>query len=320
MVASMKIYDSVSTLAALPFDRLIAAIADLFRRGAEVPPRHIHTITAADGSQTTVLIMPAWRADEFMGIKTANIAPGNSQLGLPGVFSTYLLYDSKTGRPLAQIDGDEITSRRTAAASALAASFLARPQSRRMLLVGAGRVASLLPEAYRAVLPIEEVAVWNTNQERAQALVNRLNAQGFHASVVRDLADAARRADVVGCATLATAPIVQGQWLAPGSHLDLIGSFTPAMREADDACFNGASLYVDTREALQKSGELLEPMKRGIVSAESVRGTLEDLCRPDGPRRQSNDERTIFKSVGTALEDLAAAMLVYEGNNASDHG
>jgi ornithine cyclodeaminase/alanine dehydrogenase-like protein (mu-crystallin family) len=314
MFASMKTFDSVSTRAALSFDRLVPAIAELFIAGCEVPLRHTHTIPSASGSQITVLIMPAWRADGFMGIKTVSIAPGNSQLGLPGLFSTYQLYDSKTGQPLAQIDGDEITSRRTAAASALAASFLARPESRRMLLVGAGRVASLVPEAYRAVLPIEEVAVWNTNQGRAQSLVDRLNSQGFHASVTHDLAHAAARADIVSCATLATTPIVLGEWLSPGSHLDLIGSFTPAMREADDACFNGASLYVDTREALQKSGELLEPMKRGIINAESVRGTLADLCRSDGPRRQSSEERTVFKSVGNALEDLAAAILVYEQN------
>jgi ornithine cyclodeaminase len=116
----------------------------------------------------------------------------------------------------------------------------------------------------------------------------------------------------VSCATLATAPLIEGRWLRPGSHLDLIGSFTPAMREADDACFAGAALYVDTEEALQKSGDLLGPMSRGVFAPGDLRGTLAGLARGEVSGRRSAQERTVFKSVGTALEDLAAAILVYE--------
>lgn len=309
-IRSMKIYDTDSTRNALPFDKLIAALRQMFIVGCEVPLRHTHTLSGADGTQGTILIMPAWRTDSYLGIKTVNIFPGNSARGLPGLFSTYVLYDASTGAPLAQIDGNEITSRRTAAASALAASRLARPDSHRLLVVGSGRVGSLLPEAYRQVLPIEEVWVWDRKAANAQALVDRLRSQGIVATVAPDLAAAAAQADIVSCATLATEPLIHGDWLSAGSHLDLIGSFTPQMREADDTCFSGSRIFVDTEEALQKSGELLGPMARAVFSVADVVGTLADLCRGVVPGRASATERTVFKSVGTALEDLAAAALV----------
>ncbi len=310
----MKFFNTTETRAALPFDRLIEALKRMFVEGCEVPLRHTHTLTADDGSQGTVLIMPAWRADRYLGIKTINIFPGNAARGLPGLFATYVLYDARTGEPLAQIDGNEITARRTVAASALAASMLARRNSKRLLVVGAGRVAALVPEAFRQVLPIEAVQVWARQASQAKALVDELRDGGFEASVASDLAAAVARADVVSCATLATAPVVQGAWLSPGSHLDLIGSFTPKMREADDACFAGARLFVDTSEALQKSGDLLGPMSRGVFSAQDVCGNLAELCAGAVPGRSADDQRTVFKSVGTALEDLAAAALVFEAS------
>ena len=310
----MKFFNTTETRAALPFDRLIEALKRMFVEGCEVPLRHTHTLTADDGSQGTVLIMPAWRADRYLGIKTINIFPGNAARGLPGLFATYVLYDARTGEPLAQIDGNEITARRTVAASALAASMLARRNSKRLLVVGAGRVAALVPEAFRQVLPIEEVQVWARQPAQAEVLVNELRAGGFAASVAADLAEATARADVVSCATLATVPVIEGAWLSPGSHLDLIGSFTPKMREADDACFAGTRLFVDTSEALQKSGDLLGPMSRGVFSVQDVCGNLAELCAGAVPGRSADDQRTVFKSVGTALEDLAAAALVFEAS------
>ena len=298
----MKTFDAETTRSALPFPALIAALEQMFLRGCEVPPRHSHAV----GGELTTLIMPAWQAGRYLGIKTVHIAPGNAALGLPGLFATYLLYDARTGVPLASIDGNEITARRTAAASALAASRLARPDASSLLVVGSGRVASLLPEAYRAVLPIKNLRVWSRQPAAAEALARR---QGGLA--VSDLASAVAAADIVSCATLATEPLIRGEWLAPGNHLDLIGGFTPAMREADEACFAGASLWVDTEEALRKSGDLLRPLASGVICASDVRGDLAALCR-QRPVRRDAAERTVFKSVGSALEDLAAAILVYE--------
>jgi ornithine cyclodeaminase len=173
-------------------------------------------------------------------------------------------------------------------------------------------VARLLPAAYRAVRTIEQVRVWARRADAAAALAEAWRANGVDAAPAPDLAAAAAQADIVSCATLATAPLLQGRWLAPGSHLDLIGSFTPAMREADDDCFAGAALYVDTEEALAKSGDLLGPLARGVIAERDLRGTLAGLCRGLDSGRRSPEERTVFKSVGSALEDLAAAILAVE--------
>lgn len=302
----MRVIGPRAAAAALPFDRLIEALRALFARGCEVPQRHVHQ--PADGM--TSLIMPAWVPGGPYAVKIVNIASGNSARGLPGLHSAVLLHDGATGRPLALIDGDTVTARRTAAASALAASYLARPAARHLLVVGAGRVAGLLPAAYGAVRPIDRVSVWARRPEAATALAARWRRQGLDARVVLSLQAGVAEADIVSCATLSAEPVIKGTWLRPGCHLDLIGSFTPAMREADDACFKGAGLYIDTEEALVKSGDLLGPMSRGVFDRQGVRGTLANLCRGDAIGRRGALERTVFKSVGTALEDLAAAVLV----------
>jgi ornithine cyclodeaminase/alanine dehydrogenase-like protein (mu-crystallin family) len=308
----MRLFDAETTCRLLPFEALIPALRALFATGCEVPPRQVHVLPAPDGSELTSLVMPAWLPGRYYGLKTVNVAPGNAARGLRGLHAVYLLFDAVTGVPLAQIDGHELTRRRTAAASALAASWLARADAAHLLVVGAGQVAELLPEAYRVVRPIRRVSVWARSADKAQALAARWRAAGLAAEAVTDLPAAVARADIVSCATLATGPVVQGAWLRPGSHLDLIGSFTPAMREADDAAFAGAALYVDTDEALHKSGDLLGPLARGVIREADVRGTLAALCRGEVAGRQDPAGRTVFKSVGTALEDLAAAMLVHE--------
>ncbi|MDO9316171.1 MAG: ornithine cyclodeaminase family protein [Burkholderiaceae bacterium] len=313
----MRWIDAETTRAALPFSRLIPALRERFISGCEVPLRHVHPIhqvqaaQGAGGEPVTSLLMPAWQTGGHYGVKIVNIAPGNAARGLPGLHSSYLLHDAATGVPLALIDGDQITARRTAAASALAASFLACSHARSLLVVGAGRVAALLPEAYRAVRAIDRVTVWARQPAAADALALAWRDQGFDATAAPDLAAAVACADIVSCATLATAPVVLGRWLRPGSHLDLIGSFTPAMRETDDDCLRGATLFIDTDEALAKSGDLLGPMSRGVFQASDVAARLDQLCSGQHPGRREAAERTVFKSVGTALEDLAAASLVF---------
>jgi ornithine cyclodeaminase/alanine dehydrogenase-like protein (mu-crystallin family) len=315
----MEWIDAAAVRAALPFERLIPALRTLFAAGCTVPPRQVLQWDDGTGGHVTSLVMPAWQTGAgggFYAVKVINIAPGNAARGLPGLHASVLLHDAATGRPLALLDGDEITARRTAAASALAASFLARADAQRLLVVGAGRIAALLPSAYRVVRPIAQVAVWARRAEAAEALAARWRADGFDAVAAPDLPQAVAEADIVSCATLATAPVVRGAWLAPGSHLDLIGSFTPQMVEADDDCFRGAALFADTDEALRKSGDLLGPLARGVFTAADLRGTLETLARGATPGRTDPMERTVFKSVGTALEDLCAAQLAWRATRA----
>jgi len=303
----MLIVDAERARQALPFPALLQALAAMFRQPCEVPQRHVHH----PGEALTTLLMPAWTSGRYLGVKIVNIGRDNAKRGLPGLHSTYQLFDAESGVPLALIDGNEITSRRTAAASALAAAKLARADAQRLLVVGCGRVGGLLAEAYRAAMPIRQVRVWDQRPEAARALALSLRAQGMDAEAADELPTAVRAADIVSCATLATEPLIRGDWLSPGSHLDLIGSFTPEMREADDACFRDAALWVDTREALIKSGELLAPLANGALSLDQLQGDLAAICRGE-TRRSKAEQRSIFKSVGTALADLAAAVLVYE--------
>ncbi len=309
----MQILDQTTTVQHLPFGPLIDSLEQMFIEGCEVPLRHNHKIAGSTPAEDgIVLLMPAWQSGKRIGIKTVSIFPGNQAKGLPGLHSVFILYDATTGVPLAVLDGDTITSRRTVAASALAARWLSRPDARRLLVVGAGRVASLLPDAYRCVRNITHVQVWDIRPEAAQAMVERLQEQGVDASVATNLEQAARAADIISCATLSTAPLIRGEWLQPGTHLDLIGGFTPAMRESDDACFARGTVFVDTSEALMKSGDILEPIASGAWDQSRLAATLEDLCRSKHVGRSSAEEITVYKAVGTALEDVAAASLAYD--------
>jgi ornithine cyclodeaminase/alanine dehydrogenase-like protein (mu-crystallin family) len=308
----MKILDAAQTLEALPFDRLIPALREAFLSGAEVPLRHRHDIAQSDGVTASLLLMPAWRATGFMGVKVVSVFPGNGAQGLPSVSASYLLCDGATGQHLALIDGSEITRRRTAAASALAGSFLARQDASSLLIVGSGHVAGLMAEAYRVVRPIKRVRVWNIRSAGAERLAARLGAE-----VASDLAAAVADADIVSCATLAREPLVRGEWLRPGTHVDLIGGFTPAMREADDTAVQRSRVFIDTDAALAEAGDLIDPIAHGVLRREDIAGSLFTLCRGETSGRRDASAITLFKSVGTALEDLAAAGLAYQAVESS---
>lgn len=307
--ATIPVIGAAETRRALPFDALIPALKTAFTASATVPERHHHHIPHPDGDGV-LLLMPAWSGG-LLGTKIATIHPANNARGLPSVHSTYLLANVATGVPLALLDGNEITMRRTIAVSALAASFMARADAADLLIVGAGRIAALAAEAFAVVRPIRTVTVWNRDATKAQRLAADLRTQGFDASPASSLEEAAKRADIITCATPSTAPIIRGDWLRPGTHLDLIGSFTPAMREADDACFARGQIYVDTSDALVEAGDLTGPIAAGVIKADDIRGSLADLCAGRVAGRTSDDAITIFKSVGTALADLAAAAMVH---------
>ncbi|KQW72753.1 ornithine cyclodeaminase family protein [Ensifer sp. Root127] len=319
--APIRILDAQATAALLPFGALIDTLRRSFAEGCVVPVRHHHTVANDGEPDATLLLMPAWhdaqRPARYLGFKIVTVFPGNTARGIAGLTSTYILYDGRTGTQLALIDGNTITARRTVAASALAADYLARKDAKRLLVIGAGRVASLIPDAYRAVRQIEHVDIWDIDAGNAARLADSLAQQGLRTSVVSDLEASVRAADVVSAATLATQPIIRGEWLRPGTHVDLIGGFTPAMREADDDAVRRSSVYIDTHEALHEAGDLVQPVKADLFSEAMVRATLDELCRRDVTARTSNEEITLYKAVGTALADLAAATMVYETASAN---
>ena len=307
----MVLYSAEQTRNLLPFDELIEALREMFRTNAVAPLRHHHDIPLAGLPEATLLLMPAWNPTGLGGVKIVNVNPGNAAMGIPALCSSYLLFDVRTGRHLAMLDGGEITSRRTAATSALAASYLARPDAHQLLVVGAGRVASNLADAFRAVRPIQEVMVWDVDVGMAERLAGRLADEGFRAGVAPDLGSAVSCADIVSCATLATDPLIAGAWLRPGLHLDLIGSFRPGMREADCDAVRRARVYIDTGGALRESGDLIEPIRTGALTAERIAGDLSGLCGGTAPGRADRQQITLFKSTGSALADLAAATLAH---------
>jgi ornithine cyclodeaminase len=308
----MLSFDAAATLDRLPPRALVNALRAMAIEGCVVPPRQVHTIGEGDGAGH-LLTMPAWQAGSYLGIKNVTVFAGNGARGLPSVHAVYTLFDATSGVPLAQIDGSALTARRTACVSALAASYLARRDASRLLVVGSGRVASLLPAAMAAVRPLQQVTVWNHRSAGAQALARSLREQGFDAQASDDLAHAVRQADIVSSATLATQPLIRGGWLQAGCHLDLIGSFAPEMREADGACVARSRVFVDQDEALAKAGDLMQAIDEGAFARDKLQGTLPQLCRSERRGRERGDEITLFKSVGSAWQDLAAATLVMRG-------
>jgi alanine dehydrogenase len=302
----------------LDFPSLIDALRAMFQGGCEVPARHHHRIAAStpEGTPGTLLIMPAWQAGCSLGIKIVTVFPDNAQLSgkagraLPSVHGTYLLLDAATGMPVALLDGTALTLRRTAAASALAADFLARPDSAVHLVVGTGALVPHLIAAHAAVRPIRETRIWGRDPKKAVALAARLAQSGIAAAPVSGLEEAVAAADIITCATLAQEPLIHGAWLRPGTHLDLVGGYTPEMREADDSAIARATIYIDTDAALREAGDIVQPLRSGHLARERIAGDLFGLARGICPGRRESGEITLFKSVGSALEDLAAAQLV----------
>lgn len=308
----MRLMDKAETEARLPWPALRDALEGIFRQGCEAPLRHRHPLPQKEAAEGSLLLMPAWQAHRYTGVKIVHVNPANArQPGLQAVHSVYLLSDGESGRPLAILDGGTLTDRRTAAASVLAAGFLARPESRRLLLLGSGKVAHALAQAYAARFPLEEIRVWSRRPESAARLSATLAGEGLPARAV-DSPDPAG-ADIVSAATLSTLPLLRGADVAPGTHVDLVGAFRPDMRESDAGLMARASLFVDTRPgALAEAGDVVQAIAEGAIGPGHIAADLFQLCRGEHPGRRSAAEVTLFKSVGWAGEDLAAAVLAYE--------
>jgi ornithine cyclodeaminase len=314
----LRIFTADDIAAALTYPALIDALAAAFCGDVTAPARHHHTI-AQSGRDATLLLMPAWSdaaeaaPGRYLGCKILTVFPDNAAASKPSLYGTYILMSGDSGEPLAAMDARVLTAWRTAAASALAARHLARADAAHLVMVGAGALAPHLVRAHAAVRPITRVTLWNRRRSRAIATAFALGAAGIDTEVADDLEGAVREADIVCCATLATAPLVKGAWLKKGAHLDLVGGFTPKMREADDAAIKRARIYVDTVAALKEAGDLAQPLRRKVITKTRVQGDLAGLCRGAVKGRKKADEITLFKSVGTAIEDLAAAVLVWRG-------
>lgn len=295
----------------LGYAELIEALRKIFLSDYTMPLRHHHFYPTAQGSENTLILMPVWN-DRYMGVKQVTVAPDNAGLGLPSIFARYTLSNAVTGEPLAIMNAAEITARRTACASALASAYLSRKDAESLLVVGSGKVAQHLVQAHRVVRNFRKISIWARNPVKMTSLVASLAQAGIRAEAVEDLEAAAREAHVISCATLSATPVIKGEWIKPGTHLDMIGSHKPDTRETDNDAIRKSNIFVDSRMgALHETGELALPVAEGIISEKDVKADLAELIRGIHPGRESEEEITLFKSAGLAVEDLAAALLVY---------
>ena len=298
----------------LPYPALINALRNAFCEPVHAPRRHVHSLSEHESS--TLLLMPVWQESRQLGVKLVTVMPDNRRKGKPTVHALFILMDASTGAPLALMDGEQLTLRRTAAASALASGFLSRKDSQHLLIVGTGQLAPQMAIAHCSARPIRTVSVWGRDTGKAHAMLQALRDAGIDRSIelkaADDLAAASALADIICCATTSKEPLVNFRHVKPGTHIDLVGGFKPDMREADDALLVQSRVFVDTFEgALAEAGDLVQPMRAGLISREHVLAELACLTNGRHAGRSGDQEITLFKSVGTAIEDLAAAQLAW---------
>ncbi|UUZ73661.1 ornithine cyclodeaminase family protein [Polaromonas sp. P1(28)-8] len=279
--------DAASVARHLPWPELLQALHSAFAAtDLSTPTRgHYHMEGMGSASTPVLLSMPAWSPGLGVGVKLVTVYPDNHTLNLPSIHGLYVLMEGASGRPQAVLDAGELTARRTAAASALASRFLSRPDSRTLLMVGTGRLSQYLPVAHAQVRPIDRVLVWGRSPAKAQESAAALQAQGVNAKPVTVLEDACAQADIISCATLSQTSLLRGEWLRPGTHVDLVGAFTPQMREADDQVFlRAVSVWCDTTAGgLAEAGDLIQALASGALARNRIRGELADLCRAGAP-------------------------------------
>jgi ornithine cyclodeaminase len=305
-------FDTVHRLASV--GSLVEPLRRAFASHAVSPDRARYDLDALDRPRT-LLLMPSWQPDGDIGVKIVTVFPDNADRGLPSVNGAYVLLSGQTGQPRAWIDGRALTLIRTAAVSALAADLLAPAAPGVLLMVGTGALSRYFVEGHLAVRKYRSVLIWGRDPAKAAAVARDLSARGWPVGVAGDLEAAARSADVISCATLAEQPLIKGRWLRPQCHLDLVGSFRPNMREADDDCMRGAFIAVDTLAALTESGDLSQPLARGVIAKDGISPLSELITAKPAPPRPG---KTVFKAVGVAHADLAVAGQLVERSQPGD--
>ncbi|MEL6817497.1 MAG: ornithine cyclodeaminase [Pseudomonadota bacterium] len=246
------------------------------------------------------------------GMKSVTVFSGNAALGVPTVQGAMLVFDPVAGQLQAVIESRLVTEFKTAADSVLGANLLARPDSKHLVIVGAGTVARSLIKAYSATMPrLSKISVWARRIEQAEELAQEFDGLQLSVGVAPNLERACGHADIISTATMTREPILKGDWVQPGTHVDLIGAFKANMREADDRLISKGSLFVDSRETtIGHIGEIMMPIEAGIIDEGAIRGDLYDLIAHGSPVRQSADEVTIFKNGGGAHLDLMMASYI----------
>ena len=313
MLPELRFFGTEAVASALPWPALIAAIEDIVvTKGASAPERTVHSIPVPGGADAALLLKPGWVIGDVIAVKVVTFFPDNGELELPTVNAGVVLFDGSNGTFLGACDGNELTTRRTAAASAVAAKRLARVDAKRLLVIGTGALSPMMAQAHSAVRSFGVVEVWGRNTVKAQRVANHLVTLDINAVVADDLDEAVAGADVISCVTGAESPLVKGALVKAGAHVDLVGAFTPQMRESDDDVIRRGTIFVDTYEDGILAGDLAQPLAAGLIDRDDLVADLRGLIAGDHPGRTSDEQITVFKSAGFALEDVAAASLVFD--------
>lgn len=297
------------------FNLLINALEQGFAEASvETPMRHHHDYeNPEEGIDSTLLLMPAWRAGKDMGVKVVTVNPNNGKYALPAIQGTYLYMDGHKGTIRGILDAKTLTAKRTAAASALAASYLARADASSLLMIGTGALSRNLIKAHASIRPITKVYIWGRNFKKANEIALEFADDPFDMIPVKDYIPYLGMADIISCATLSKTPLVFGQHVVEGQHIDLVGAYKKDMREADDEAIIRSTIFLDTFQGgLKESGDIVIPIQKGILDKKNIKADLFDLCSAVKKGRESEKEITFFKSVGHASEDLIAAKYYFE--------
>ncbi len=281
--------------------------------GTTTPDRFHLDFENPGHDDSTLLLMPSWRTAEYLGVKVVTISPDNGRYELPSIYAQYLLFDAQKGRHLAIFDGKALTNVRTAASSLLAARSLVPQSASTYLIVGTGALAAHYARGYATIFPLNELLIWGRNFAKADKLAEQLVDLPCSVRPVQDRAAAQTKADIISALTLTQSPLLFGHLARPGQHYDLVGAYKPDRREADGELMRSAQLFVDTRfGALHEAGDVMLAIEEGAISADQICCELHDLYKGTHPGRHTEEEITVFKSVGHAAEDLAAAVMLYE--------
>lgn len=297
----------------IDYQELINELEHAFSMDYNIPKRHHHQYpNPKEGIDSTLLLMPAWDDGNNLGVKVVNVSPNNAKHKLPSIQGVYLLFDQHKGTPKAAFDAKVLTNKRTAAASALASKFLSREKSSCLLMIGTGALAPELIKAHASVRPVNKVYVWGRQHQKAQKIADSFKDSSFEVIPIQDYQNFIPEADIVSCATLSSHPLIFGKDIVAGQHYDLVGAYKPDMREADDEFISAVSIHVDTFDgATTETGDLVIPLSNGIIKMSDICSELSEMCKGIKKGRVDAIEITCFKSVGHALEDLAAATLIY---------
>lgn len=292
------------------YTELVAALREGFKKNEVKVPLRSHFDIESEHSGT-LLLMPAWQADQSIGVKLINVFPENKDV--PSINGLYVHFDGTTGQPQCIIDAKALTNKRTAAASALASSLLSRIDSSSLLMLGTGSLAPELVRAHASVRPINQVYIWGRNFAKAEKTREFLQEYNFNCTAIENYKSVISEVDIISSATMASDPIIRGASLVPGQHIDLVGSYKPSMREADDDVIRKSKIYVDTIVgATKESGDICIPLSTGVISKEEIIAELYAMCQGDFTGRSSSNDITLFKSVGYALEDLVAGTYYWD--------